>query len=62
MKLTYPEANTTNMQIGKDILVLKYQITIKQKFPNSIIFIEINLNVFYVPPRNDKYNPPYLKT
>ena len=38
----FPEAITTNMQIGNDLLVFKYQVSVNKKIPNSHIFIEIN--------------------
>ena len=40
----FPEAITTNLQIGNDFFVFKYPVTCKQKLPNLIIFIEFNLN------------------
>jgi len=41
----FPEAFTTNMQIGKDLLVFKYPVTCKKLFQILIFFIEINVNV-----------------
>ena len=42
----FPEAITTNMQIGYDFFVFKYPVTCKQKnFKIHINFIEINVNV-----------------
>ena len=46
MKLIFPEAITTNMQIGNDSFVFNYPFTRKQKnFKIHINFIEINVNV-----------------
>ena len=45
MKFTFPEAITTNMQIGNDSFVFKYPVKCKQKFKIHIKFNEINANV-----------------
>ena len=42
----FPEAITTNMQLGKDSFVFEYPVKCKQKiFYIHINFIEINVNV-----------------
>jgi len=45
MKLTFPEAITTNMKIGNAFIVFKCPAICKQSFQIFIIFIEINVNV-----------------
>jgi len=41
----FPEAITTNMQIGNDYFVFKYPVTFKKNFKIHIYYIEINVNV-----------------
>jgi len=41
----FPQAITTNMQTGNDLLMFKKPVTCKKKFPISHYFIEINGNV-----------------
>ena len=41
----FPEAITTNMQIGYESFVFEYPVTCKKKFTIQINFIEINVNV-----------------
>ena len=41
----FPDAITTNMQIGNDSFVFKYPVTCKKNFKIHIHFIEINVNV-----------------
>jgi len=45
MKLTFPEAITTNMKIGNDFFVFKYPVICKKNYQIFIIFIETNENV-----------------
>jgi len=39
MKLTFPEAITTNMQIGNDSFVFRYPVTCKQKISKFTIIL-----------------------
>ena len=39
MKLTFPEAFTTNMQIGNDFFVFKLPFTGKQKISKFTLFL-----------------------
>ena len=42
MKLNFPEAITTNMQIGNDTFVFKNPVTCKQKTSNfTLIFLKL---------------------
>ena len=45
MKLTHPEAITTNMLLGNDAFVFEYAVSCKKNFKIHINFIEINVNV-----------------
>jgi len=38
MEVTFFEAITTNMQIGKDFLVFKYRLLVNKKFQNIHYF------------------------
>ena len=60
----FPEAITTNMQIGKDFYVLNTQLRVNKNFQNLITFycnFYQRLSFMYSP-RNDKHNPSYSKT
>ena len=48
----FPEAITTNMQIGSDSFVFKYPVTCKKNFIILINFIEINVNVCFLCPHH----------